>query len=104
MTIAIVRLAATALLLSALSVMAQTTLDVSKITCQQYVLLKVADPEKLALWLSGYHHAKRGDTTIDVQLLQEQPNNLKNYCLYKDADATLMNAVEKLIAEGRSGR
>lgn len=97
--IAIARTAAVALLLCAHSVMAQTTIDVSKITCQQFILLKVADPDKLALWLSGYYHAKRGDTTIDVQLLKEQPEQLKKYCLYKDKDATLMNAVEKMFSE-----
>ena len=61
------------LLLVAPTVHAQTTIDVTKITCKQFVLLKVADPDKLALWLSGYFHAKRGSTTVDVQLLKEQP-------------------------------
>jgi acid stress chaperone HdeB len=77
---------------------AQTTIDVTKITCRQFILLRVADPDKIALWLSGYYHAKRGSTTIDVQLLKEQPENIKRYCLYKDKDATVMEAVEKLLA------
>jgi acid stress chaperone HdeB len=79
---------------------AQTTIDVTKITCKQFILLRVADPDKIALWLSGYHHAKRGSTTIDVQLLKEQPENIKRYCLYKDKDATVMEAVEKLLSSG----
>ena len=87
------------LLLVAPTVHAQTTIDVTKITCKQFVLLKVADPDKLALWLSGYFHAKRGSTTVDVQLLKEQPENLKRYCLYKDKEATLMQAVEKLLSQ-----
>src|SRR5262249_37731085 len=33
---------------------AQVTIDVSKITCQQYVLFTVADPRDIAMWLSGY--------------------------------------------------
>ena len=87
------------LLLMVLPVHAQTTIDAAKITCRQFILLKVADPEKIALWLSGYYHAKRGTTTIDVELLKEQPENLKRYCLYKDKDATVMEAVEKLLSQ-----
>jgi hypothetical protein len=75
---------------------AQTTIDVSKITCDQYILLKVADPEKIAIWLSGYYHAKRGSTTIDIELLKDQPEKVRNYCLYKDKGGTVMEAVEKL--------
>lgn len=86
------------LLLVVPKVHAQTTIDVMKITCKQFILLKVADPDKIALWLSGYYHAKRGSTTIDVQLLKEQPENIKRYCLYKDKDATVMEAVEKLLS------
>lgn len=87
------------LLLVAPTVHAQTAIDVMKITCKQFVLLKVADPDKLALWLSGYFHAKRDSTTVDVQLLKEQPENLKRYCLHKDKDATLMQAVERLLSQ-----
>ena len=43
--------------------------------------------------------AKRGTTTIDVELLKEQPENLKRYCLYEDKDATVMEAVEKLLSQ-----
>jgi len=84
------------LLLMAPTARAQTTIDVSKITCEQFILLKVADPEKIAIWLSGYYHAKRGSTTIDVQLLKDQPEKVRNYCLYKDKGGTVMEAVEKL--------
>jgi len=43
--------------------------------------------------------AKRGTTTIDVELLKEQPENLKRYCLYEDKDATVMEAVEKSLSQ-----
>ena len=33
--------------------LAQTTIDVAKITCEQLVLMKVADPDHIAIWLSG---------------------------------------------------
>ena len=80
---------------------AQTTIDVAKITCKQYVLLKVADPEKIAIWLSGYYHGKRDSTTIDVQQLKDQPDQVRTYCLYKDKGGTVMEAVEKLFSPGK---
>ena len=96
MTTSVRTAALVVLLLMAPTARAQTTIDVSKITCDQYILLKVADPEKIAIWLSGYYHAKRGSTTIDVQLLKDQPEKVRNYCLYKDKGGTVMEAVEKL--------
>jgi hypothetical protein len=34
---------------------AQVTIDVSKITCEQYLGFKVADPRDIGIWLSGYY-------------------------------------------------
>ena len=50
------------LLLSAISPLnAQVSIDVAKITCQQFATSKVANPDRIALWLNGYFHGKRGD-------------------------------------------
>jgi hypothetical protein len=48
-------------------VQAQMTLDVSKITCEQYYLAKVVHPNSVAIWLSGYYNGKRDNTVIDTQ-------------------------------------
>ena len=54
-------------LASASSVQAQMSLDVSKITCDQFVHHKVGSPRMIAAWLSGYYNAKRNNLTIDLQ-------------------------------------
>jgi acid stress chaperone HdeB len=77
---------------------AQTTIDVAKITCEQFVTAKVASPENIAIWLSGYYHGKQGTTIIHVEQLKEQPRKVETYCLYKDKGGTLMEAVEKLLS------
>ena len=41
-------------LLSTASTRAQVTIDVSKITCDQFMLYKLTDPRNIAIWLSGY--------------------------------------------------
>ena len=48
---------------------AQVTVDVAKMTCGQFATYKVASPKSIAIWLSGYHHGARGDTTVDTQQL-----------------------------------
>jgi len=80
---------------------AQTTIDVGKITCEQFILLKVASPEYIVIWLSGYYHGKKGTTTIDVQGLKDQPQKLTTYCLYEGRGGTVMEAVEKLLSAGK---
>ena len=72
--------------------LAQTTIDVAKITCEQLVLLKVADPDHIAIWLSGYYHGKRNTTTVDVEQLKDTARKVLSYCLYNKG--TVMEAVE----------
>jgi len=87
----------TALLLVASIAQAQTTIDVAKITCEQFVLMTVAEPEQIAIWLSGYYHGRRNSTTIDVQQLKDYARKVRAYCLYNDKGGTLMEAVEKVL-------
>jgi acid stress chaperone HdeB len=80
---------------------AQTTIDAAKITCDQFIGLKVASPDDIAMWLSGYYHGKRGSTIIDVQRLKEQPQKMTSYCLYEDRSASVMEAAEKMLSQGK---
>src|SRR5215471_2553882 len=91
------RLGILAALVAFSTAQAQTTIDVAKITCKQFVLLKVADPKYIAIWLSGYYNGKRGTTTVDVELLEDRAQQIKTYCLYKDKGGTVMEAVEKVF-------
>jgi acid stress chaperone HdeB len=76
--------------------LAQTTIDVAKITCEQLVLMKVADPDHIAIWLSGYYNGKRNTTTVDVEQLKETARKVRSYCLYNKG--TVMEAVESMLA------
>ena len=85
-------------LLTDMPVNAQVTLDVSKITCEQFWLRKVADPDKVALWVSGYINGKRGNTVIDTQQLEGNVRKLTEYCR-ENYQMTVMQAVEALMIE-----
>src|SRR4051794_22570401 len=80
--------------------LAQTTIDVAKITCDQLVLMKVADPDQIAIWLSGYYHGTHNNTKIDVEQLKENAKKVRSYCLY-NGKGTVMEAIEKLLVRDR---
>ena len=79
---------------------AQVAIDVTKINCQQFATYKVAHPDRLAIWLDGYFHGKRGDLSVDTQELDASTDKLKQYCL-KNPEALLMQAVEALFGAGK---
>jgi hypothetical protein len=78
---------------------AQTSVDVAKITCDQFVGLDVAPPDTIAIWLNGYHHGLQHKTIVDAQQLKSQAENMMSYCLYegKGGTVTIMEAAEKLL-------
>ncbi|HEX2447285.1 MAG TPA: HdeA/HdeB family chaperone [Methyloceanibacter sp.] len=87
-----------ALLLTASPAGAQVTLDVSKITCWQFVTYKVTNPNYIAVWVSGYYHGKAGDTTLDPPAVVANATKLQEYCT-KNPDVPFMQAVETMLKE-----
>jgi len=79
---------------------AQVAIDVAKINCQQFATYKVAHPDRLAIWLDGYFHGKRGDLSVDTQELDASTDKLKQYC-HKNPEALLIQAVEALFGSGK---
>ena len=75
---------------------AQVTIDVAKITCDQFVLYKVASPDTIAIWLHGFYSGKRGETVVEPQTLKENAKKLRDYCL-ANSDVTVMDAVEEVF-------
>lgn len=79
------------------AVRAQVTIDVAKITCDQFVLFKVASPDTIATWLHGYYSGKQGNTVVEVERLKANVKKVRDYCL-QNPDVTLMEAVEEVRA------
>lgn len=82
---------------------AQTTVDVAKITCEQFIDLKVAPPDTIALWLNGYYHGLQRKTIVDAQQIKDQVENMMKYCLYegKGGTVTIMEAGDKLFTSNK---
>ena len=88
----------TVILVAAPPAGAQVTIDVSKITCEQFWLRKVANPEKVAIWLGGYYNGKKGNTVIDTQQFETVVRDVTEHCRMH-LQLTLMEAAEAVMAE-----
>ena len=76
---------------------AQVTIDVSKITCEQVLMEKLAWTEReIELWLSGYYHGKRSDTIVEPEAVKQNEEKLNRYC-YEHRDTTVMDAVKNVL-------
>ena len=77
---------------------AQVTIDVSKITCDQFLAFKVADPRDIGIWLSGYYHGKQGSTVMEPQRLKEIAEKVQSQCLVRqNSKLPVMQIVEKIV-------
>lgn len=79
---------------------AQVTIDVSKITCDQYLLNKVANPKTIGVWLSGFYAGKRNITVVDTQTLDRNAERVSEYC-GSNRNMPLMQAVETTLGQAR---
>ena len=72
---------------------AQVTVDVSKITCDEFVKYDVADPRQIAAWISGYYHGLHNNP-VDKQQTLEGSEKIEGYC-FKHPDALLMETLKE---------
>jgi acid stress chaperone HdeB len=79
---------------------AQVTVDISKITCEQFNVLQKAD--SVAVWLSGYYHGGRRDSVIEMNKFEENAKDLRAACRQA---GNFKRPVMQLIEEsGRTGK
>ena len=79
-------------------VQGQVSIEVSKITCRQFVGGEIGEPRTVAAWLSGYYHGKKDSTTIDKQNFELNLTKLTNFCRTGDNGKILvMQAIERTL-------
>ena len=103
------------------STQAQFSMDVSKITCDEFVHDKIPMAPDLylgflgaasfearamlsrwliAAWLSGYHPAKRNNSIIAPESFEDNVSKLTNYCYdEKNFKVPIMKAVERVLGK-----
>jgi acid stress chaperone HdeB len=88
--------------LAAPAARAQVTIEVSKITCEQYLSFSVADPRDINIWLSGYYHGKEGTTVFEPHRLRETAEKLKAECLAQvNSKLPVMQVIQKVLGSSK---
>lgn len=75
---------------------AQETIDVAKITCEQFLTGRVEDSRSVTMWLSGYYHGIHNMTLLDVSALQQNSQAVMEYCITHPT-VILMDAVTLIL-------
>ena len=79
---------------------AQVTIDVSKITCGQFLQNKVVSNRTIAIWLSGFYAGKRNDFLIDTQAVERNVGRVTRYC-ESNRNVSLTQAVETTLGAAK---
>ena len=72
---------------------AQDTIDVGKITCEQFITSQIIDSRTLSVWLSGYYNGTQKNTIIHPSAVRKSEFTMVNYCV-SHPDMILMDAVK----------
>jgi len=76
---------------------AQETLDLAKITCQEFMGEQLATPSRdIVLLLAGYYNGKRNNTIIEPQRVKKEDEEVQSYC-YQHRETTVMDAVKTVL-------
>ena len=79
---------------------AQVSLDVTKITCTQFMHFHIAKPDDIGLWLSGYYNGKMGHTLLDTERMKSRVKELKRTCA-KHPNDPVMKVLEGVLETKR---
>jgi acid stress chaperone HdeB len=88
--------AATMIAGAAMPAKAQVVLEMSAVTCEDYLKSNPEQQDILASWLSGYYHASKNVATVDLRRAEANVKVVTKYCKSNKKE-TLMNAVEKKL-------
>jgi acid stress chaperone HdeB len=92
---------ALALLLTPLSwAQAQVVIDVTQITCDQFVHAKVGPTRPVGLWLSGFYHGLGNSRTFDLRAFESRLSKVKSFCYDENNNAVpIMQVFERIYRQ-----
>jgi acid stress chaperone HdeB len=97
-TLTIVLVAQVAIIASAAQ--AQTSVDVTKISCSQFLFDKIAPTKSIAIWLAGYYNGLHNNTVIDLGEVDEDIDKIEDYCRLH-LSMTVVEAVKQALSTGK---
>ena len=76
---------------------AQESLDLAKITCEQFQMRKLNTPSRdIVLVLTGYFHGMRNNTIIEPQTIKKDEEKINSYC-FQHGETMVMDAVKNVL-------
>ena len=79
------------------SAQAQISIDVTKVTCDQFVHGKIGPTRTVAAWLSGFYNGKQNNQMIDTQAFETNLSNLEQFCYQeKNFNLPVLQAIEAI--------
>ena len=76
------------------AVQAQVTIDITEITCNQFLGSQITDSRTLGIWLNGYVNGERGKTLIHP--LSSGHISLVHYC-ESNMDTLILDAARNVF-------
>lgn len=73
---------------------AQVVLDMTMLTCRQYLEADKARQDLIAAWMSGYFNAARNNPVFNATLFTSNRNRVTGYCKRNRVE-TLMSAIQR---------
>jgi acid stress chaperone HdeB len=92
--------AALLLTLIAFPVRAQTSVDVAKISCRQFIFDDIALSKSIAVWLAGYYSGQQRNTVVDMGHMQQSIDKVQDFCRL-NLETPLMEASKKALGIGK---
>ena len=79
---------------------AQTTIDVAKISCRQFISDDIALSKSIAVWLGGYYSGLQHNTVVDLGRMDQNIDKVQDFCRL-NMDVTVMDAAKKALGIGK---
>jgi hypothetical protein len=75
---------------------AQLTIDMGKITCDQYLAMPPSRSDNFSAWMSGWFSYQNNKTVVDVLLHQKNIAIVKDWCQYHRMES-VMYGLQKAV-------
>lgn len=59
---------------------AQVTVDMTRVTCEQYLGLPLEQSRIFNAWMSGWFNQKNGSVSVDMSLFARNVENVRTWC------------------------
>ena len=97
-TVKILSALVTAALLAAATPAQAQKLDLSTITCKQFLEMRQESVSLILMWMAGYYADQDAPPIVDFDKMKEDAGKLAAYCA-KNPEVGLITAAEETIAE-----